>query len=212
MVKSCAAWGCTNREINHRSSPMSGERSKDVTFHMFPLKDPQLLKEWVVAVKRKNFTPTKNHRLCSNHFSQSDYDDTGFRRKLKHGIVPSIFSFPAHLQKSVTAVNVKTRRVPVRTIPIPPASLTTTTTETVKTEVSIAELSKAVCLDHNYSCSCDRGLSLRKIRLEEHVKKLKKTLRALQQRNRRLLKKNTRLLKDCLSDAKDQTPARKGCP
>ena len=199
MVKSCAAWGCTNREINARSSPTSAERSKDVTFHMFPLKDQQLLKKWVVAVKRENFTPTTNHRLCSNHFSPLDYDDTGFRRKLKRGVVPSIFNFPAHLQKSA----VKTRRVLVRTIP---ASFTTN--GTVRTEKSIAQLSKSVCLDHSYFCT-DRGLSLRKRRLEEHVKKLQKKLRAFQQRTRRL-KKTTRRLKDCLRDAKDKHLLEKG--
>ena len=92
MVRSCAAYGCSNR--------YSKDGSK--SFHKFPLKNQELFKKWVVALKRESFTPTEHTVICSDHFLPSDYyfcqDDKDFSKInhkpiLKQDAVPSLFSF-----------------------------------------------------------------------------------------------------------------------
>ena len=67
----------------------------------FPLKNEQLLKQWVVAIRRVGFHPTANSRICSDHFTTDDYEPQqtqGARVVLKSTAVPSVFDFPQHLQ------------------------------------------------------------------------------------------------------------------
>lgn len=69
----------------------------------FPVKKPELLAQWVAAVRRDSFKPTASTCLCSDHFLKSDYEERPGANlpKLKPDAVPSVFSFPAHLQVSV---------------------------------------------------------------------------------------------------------------
>lgn len=92
MVVSCSAYNCKNRY--HKSS--------HVKFHRFPLKNDVLLTQWLLAVKRKDFYPTKNSFLCSNHFKDDDYNKRGNIKnwRLKHNAVPSMFDFPALIQEA----------------------------------------------------------------------------------------------------------------
>ena len=84
MVKSCAAYGCSNRF----------EKDSDLSFHSFPLKNPNLLKEWLVVLKREKFVPSKYSFLCSEHFLAEDYNNNNKKLHLKPDVVPSIFNFP----------------------------------------------------------------------------------------------------------------------
>ena len=59
----CVAWNCSNR-----SSKGSG-----LKFHNFPMKDSELLKRWVNAIRREDFTPTVHSRICGDHFLPADY-------------------------------------------------------------------------------------------------------------------------------------------
>lgn len=71
-------------------------------FCRFPIHNEEVNKKWVIAVKRKNFTPTQWSRLCSVHFIDSDYQLRPGASKplLKCNSVPSIFpSFPTYYQK-----------------------------------------------------------------------------------------------------------------
>ncbi len=103
MPVSCAAYGCTERR---------NKSNKDVSFHRFPSeKDRPLIRDqWIKAMhreeilengKRVPWTPTDNHRLCSNHFTQNDYIiHSETQRTLKETAVPSIFpAFPSYMQK-----------------------------------------------------------------------------------------------------------------
>ena len=85
----CSLFGCTNRF--YKGCPLK--------FHSFPFNGPELLKKWIIAVKRDGFKPTKYTKLCSEHFVESDYHP--FSRELRKDSVPSIFKFPEHLVKVV---------------------------------------------------------------------------------------------------------------
>lgn len=88
MVKSCAAYGCTNRFL----------KESNIAFHKFPIENKDLCKRWVIAMKRKNFTPNANSFLCSDHFLHDDYNtENAYKRKLKLDAIPSVFAFPERL-------------------------------------------------------------------------------------------------------------------
>ncbi|XP_064215744.1 THAP domain-containing protein 5 isoform X2 [Tribolium castaneum] len=87
MVKSCCAYGCTQRATK-----------KGVTFHAFP-RDPALRKKWVIAINRDNFVPTENSRICGKHFQDSDYIIQIGKKRLENDAVPSVFDFSNHYKK-----------------------------------------------------------------------------------------------------------------
>lgn len=89
MVKSCAAYGCTNRF----------SKDSSISFHRFPVDNHELCMKWIVAMKRDRFAPTKYSYICSSHFTPGDYraSHPGQRRQLKTDAVPSTFSFPDRL-------------------------------------------------------------------------------------------------------------------
>uniref|UniRef100_A0A1I8H379 THAP-type domain-containing protein n=1 Tax=Macrostomum lignano TaxID=282301 RepID=A0A1I8H379_9PLAT len=84
------------------------------SFHAFPLNDPQLMTEWLRRIRREHYAPTKESRLCSAHFLESDFistsQDSNTRRKrkrnaqlslrvLRKGAIPSVFpQLPERLQ------------------------------------------------------------------------------------------------------------------
>ncbi|KAL7883433.1 hypothetical protein SRHO_G00010910 [Serrasalmus rhombeus] len=91
MPQNCAAFQCmTRRSIQ--------TREKGITFHKFP-GDPVLKKKWELAVRRDAFIASPSTVLCSQHFTEDDFDRTGQTVRLRDGAVPSVFKFPAHLQK-----------------------------------------------------------------------------------------------------------------
>jgi hypothetical protein len=108
MVNKCSAVGC-----------VSGYNEKEIgiTFHKFPLGNPDLLAKWLRRLSRENFQPTQYSRLCSKHFIKTDYEecrqDTNTSRKrcrgdlklryLKPDAVPSIFpNCPFYLSQTST--------------------------------------------------------------------------------------------------------------
>lgn len=56
-------------------------------------------KKWEVALRREGFTASVSSVLCSQHFKQGDFDRTGQIVRLRDGVIPSVFSFPVHLQR-----------------------------------------------------------------------------------------------------------------
>ena len=90
MVKSCSAYGCTKR----------ASKDSQVSFHRIPLKDKELCRKWVSAMRHVDFQPTSSCTLCSAHFLPKDYvDQTAKKQKLKETAVPSLFYCPKHLNK-----------------------------------------------------------------------------------------------------------------
>uniref|UniRef100_A0A8C5A4K2 THAP-type domain-containing protein n=1 Tax=Gadus morhua TaxID=8049 RepID=A0A8C5A4K2_GADMO len=45
------------------------------------------------------FTASDYSVVCSQHFKQGDFDRTGQIVRLLDGVIPSLFSFPVHLQR-----------------------------------------------------------------------------------------------------------------
>ncbi|XP_038157627.1 THAP domain-containing protein 3-like isoform X2 [Cyprinodon tularosa] len=102
MPDFCAAYGCSNR----RSVKT---RASGITFHTFP-KNGKMRKLWELALRRDSFVATDRTLLCSEHFRSEDFDRTGQTVRLKDGVVPKIFNFPAHLQRLVATRNTTTSR------------------------------------------------------------------------------------------------------
>ncbi|KAG7166699.1 THAP domain-containing protein 2-like 1 [Homarus americanus] len=92
MPTNCIALGC-NERANKKSDP-------SIKFHQLP-KDQCRRQKWVWALRRDNYTPGKQARLCSKHFAAEDFDRTSlFCVRLRENAVPIIFeAFPAHLQE-----------------------------------------------------------------------------------------------------------------
>ncbi|XP_027731840.1 THAP domain-containing protein 4 isoform X1 [Vombatus ursinus] len=102
MVICCAAVNCSNRQGK-------GEK-RAVSFHRFPLKDSKRLIQWLKAVQRDNWTPTKYSFLCSEHFTKDSFSKRleDQHRLLKPTAVPSIFHL-AEKKKSARG-HVRSRR------------------------------------------------------------------------------------------------------
>ncbi|CAN7947862.1 unnamed protein product [Ixodes pacificus] len=114
----CCAVGCNN----------TTEKRSNVTFHSFPT-DKSTRKKWVLAVRRERWLPSKNSRICSDHFSPDCYDDSvrlresfglggdGHRKKLLKWVVPTVF---AHTQPGQPPIErrafAKRRRMQVRVL------------------------------------------------------------------------------------------------
>jgi hypothetical protein len=81
--------------------------------YSFPLNDEARLRQWLHAMKRKGFRPTKYSKLCSEHFKETDFMyQPGFQyKRLKKEAVPSVFAeFPEHLKKKKHTRTTKTSR------------------------------------------------------------------------------------------------------
>ncbi|XP_019300819.2 peroxynitrite isomerase THAP4 isoform X1 [Panthera pardus] len=106
MVICCAAANCSNRQGK-------GEK-RAVSFHRFPLKDSKRLIQWLKAVQRDNWTPTKYSFLCSEHFTKDSFSKRleDQHRLLKPTAVPSIFHLPE--KKRSTGGHGRTRRKDTR--------------------------------------------------------------------------------------------------
>ncbi|XP_053677612.1 zinc finger protein 583-like [Anopheles nili] len=81
MPASCVILDC-NLKYTH---------SEDVSFHRFPLKNMELLKQWILFTGRaENWRPTKWSAICSRHFVASDFKDCPFRKILLPFAIPSV--------------------------------------------------------------------------------------------------------------------------
>ena len=81
--------------------------------HAFP-SDSLLRKQWLHAIKRDKFRPTKHSRVCSSHFKEDDYlpqswesQHAGIKRRkaLKKGSVPSVFEWS--VKKALSARGIR---------------------------------------------------------------------------------------------------------
>ncbi|KAG5883930.1 hypothetical protein JTB14_003752 [Gonioctena quinquepunctata] len=85
MVIYCIAFGCKN-EQDYRQ----------ISFHGFPFKRPDILELWIKAVRRENWAPSRSSKLCGDHFLPTDYmvKPGCSTKRLKPNAVPTVFSYP----------------------------------------------------------------------------------------------------------------------
>ena len=65
----CAVYGC-NRN-NNKTFKNIANKNSSIGFHHFP-KNAVLCKKWVHKCSRSDLFLTKNARICSKHFKDSD--------------------------------------------------------------------------------------------------------------------------------------------
>uniref|UniRef100_A0A3B3I734 ADP-ribosylation factor-like 14 effector protein n=1 Tax=Oryzias latipes TaxID=8090 RepID=A0A3B3I734_ORYLA len=78
----CAAAGCNNKFV----------KGSEIRFYRFPLSKPQLASKWVQSLGMKNFIPTSNTCLCSEHFRNDCFRDYNGKQFLREDAVPTIFT------------------------------------------------------------------------------------------------------------------------
>ncbi|KAF7988764.1 hypothetical protein HCN44_007074 [Aphidius gifuensis] len=82
MVVYCCVKNCKNDWIPN----------SNLTFHRFPWSNPSLLNAWVNVMPLRNNNINKSSRICSDHFTENDYENNGrIYRRLKKNAVPQIF-------------------------------------------------------------------------------------------------------------------------
>uniref|UniRef100_A0A8C1YKA3 THAP domain-containing protein 1 n=1 Tax=Cyprinus carpio TaxID=7962 RepID=A0A8C1YKA3_CYPCA len=99
MVYHCCAYNCKNIS-----------RNKSLSFHKFPLKDPNLLKKWLNNLRWKDWKPAPNSKICSIHFEKKCLIEDGKRTRLHSWAVPTIFSFPNRYLERKVKINPRSRR------------------------------------------------------------------------------------------------------
>lgn len=84
MGRHCAAYGCTNNSLKISC------KHAGISFHSFPLHDPDRLKKWLINLRRKDFVPSAYSFVCSEHFRKNDFFHQMFTktRLLKKNAVP----------------------------------------------------------------------------------------------------------------------------
>ncbi|XP_060719289.1 THAP domain-containing protein 1 isoform X1 [Tachysurus vachellii] len=198
MVQSCSAYGCKNRY----------HKDKDVSFHKFPLARPDLCGKWVVAMKRRNFKPTKYSNICSQHFTKDCFKRECNNRVLKENAVPSLFNFTKlqikaqspeeaitpNLSFSLLPPSTHTPEPDVLQTPHPQASSPTSSSSVpapapspsapLKEEDPLRACAFISC-DHNYTVDDMVQQKKRVEQLVEQLTKLRRKLKTLRQKCRR---------------------------
>ncbi|KAG9279345.1 hypothetical protein AMEX_G4867 [Astyanax mexicanus] len=67
--------------------------NSEISFHRFPA-DPEVRAQWLIKIRRENFSPVACTRVCSRHFKTGDFAVTaGGKRTLNRGAVPCLFAW-----------------------------------------------------------------------------------------------------------------------
>ncbi|XP_019742113.1 ARL14 effector protein isoform X2 [Hippocampus comes] len=95
MPVTCASLGCNNKFV----------KGSDIRFYRFPLSKPSLSARWVQSLGLRNFIPTANTCLCSEHFSPDCFRDYNGKQFLREDAVPSLFPHGQDSSKETSVTN-----------------------------------------------------------------------------------------------------------
>ncbi|XP_071059292.1 uncharacterized protein [Pseudochaenichthys georgianus] len=110
---------CTAKFYRMRSSEVQPVVIFSRTVCWFP-KDKDMRKKWEVALRREGFTASESSVICSEHCKQDEFDRTGQIVRLRDGVIPSIFSFPVHLQRPEKGRTTSTSRKAEESLSVAP--------------------------------------------------------------------------------------------
>ncbi|XP_053242478.1 DNA transposase THAP9 isoform X1 [Podarcis raffonei] len=145
MPKACSAVNCPNRDTREN-------RAKGLSFHSFP-KAHELRKKWMLAVNRiepgsrKLWIPGSGACICSDHFFQDEFEVYGGQKRLKAGVIPSVFSFKEPTKGKHPSKSVKTMGI---SWPVASISEATPAADSSPAQAKAVELIQA---EHQYSLS-----------------------------------------------------------
>ena len=93
MVRHCIAFGCKNRS--------SKAECRDLSWHLLPLSNKNLLAQWLLKLRRENTPVNKNSYVCSQHFEANCFIKPmgGQRIRLKPDSIPTKFIFTVEKPK-----------------------------------------------------------------------------------------------------------------
>ncbi|KAM7291427.1 hypothetical protein ISCGN_028000 [Ixodes scapularis] len=86
-MRVCCVYSCWN----------SNHQQKSATFHRFPRSRPEIYRQWLINIGggRRNWQPSGESVVCSDHFEEECFDRTGQTVRLRVDAVPTK-NLPAH--------------------------------------------------------------------------------------------------------------------
>ncbi|XP_049962320.1 THAP domain-containing protein 1-like [Schistocerca serialis cubense] len=159
MPAVCSAFNCTNRS----------DKTTNISYYKFPLKDKEITKRWVINMKRENWFPTTASYLCSAHFEEKYMYHTNVQRRLLSKPVPTIFNFPPHLQKQDKVLRPQPRKRSFDNLQ-----------DSAITVTSLAQMPvgpTSVSADHNYCLPSPKKLKTQYNRVQAENVRLKKRIK-----------------------------------
>lgn len=93
-------------EIFHFEKP-GGERSHALVLNRrFPLQDTDRLQQWLRNMGRENWTPSRYHYICHEHFAPECFKMRWGIRYLENNAVPTVFQ-KKQVNKVYNKVNIE---------------------------------------------------------------------------------------------------------
>lgn len=183
MVQSCSAYGCKNRY----------QKDRNISFHKFPLARPEVCVQWVSAMSRRNFKPTKYSNICSQHFTSDCFKQECNNRVLKDNAVPSLFTLQTQDPFSADVcfpLNVCATAEPLsecfpEQCGLPDGQEAGAVSCPEQCVPPGGQEAGAVSCDHNYTLEDCVQQKRRVQRLQEQMEKLRRRMKTLQQKCRR---------------------------
>uniref|UniRef100_A0A0K8RCC4 Putative thap domain protein n=1 Tax=Ixodes ricinus TaxID=34613 RepID=A0A0K8RCC4_IXORI len=80
-MRVCCVYSCWNRNLQQKSA----------TFHRFPRSRPEIYQQWVINIGggRRNWQPSGESVVCSDHFEEECFDRTGQTVRLRVDAIPT---------------------------------------------------------------------------------------------------------------------------
>ncbi|KAI5102212.1 putative D-tyrosyl-tRNA(Tyr) deacylase 2 [Silurus meridionalis] len=102
MDDSTQKYRCSVYSCNNYNGPL--ERTLGLTFHRFPFDDPERLNRWIRSLRRTNWRPRPRSVVCSTHFTEDCFEQSGASVCLKPHAVPTLLLCTSQDKEDASAV------------------------------------------------------------------------------------------------------------